>query len=257
MSHPLSLLRRALLVLACAAAAGAHAGPGELTVVSEPSMKGVLTAAAKRFEQETGQHVALLIVRPNQFASAFRGTDHPDVAVLRSELMEGAVRAGQVQADSRKPMGRVGLAVVVKSGAPKPDVSTQAALTKALAGARSVVYGEPADHPGGRQAAEVIARIGLTETLKDRALVAAGANPLAQVSLGAAEIGLHAMPDALEASGVALVGPVPAELQPWTRYDMALTAEAPNLSEARRLLEYLAGSSGQAVLREKGVSSAP
>jgi molybdate transport system substrate-binding protein len=249
-------LRRAFLGLACAAAAcAAFAGPGELTVLSEPSMKGVLTAAAKQFEKESGQHVALLFVKPNQIAATFKGMDHPDLVLLPDDLMER--QASHVQADTRRPLGRVGVAVVVKTGVAKPDLSSPDALKQFLGGAKSIVYGEPDANAAGRQAADVIAKLGLTEGLKARTTLSSSANPLSQVDLGAAEVGLHSLHEALETSGVTVVGLVPAPVQSWTRYSIALTAEASNVSEAQRLLQYLAGSSGRALLDAKGVSALP
>lgn len=255
MSRSRRQLRRAFLGLACAAAGAAFAGPGELTVVSEPSMKGVLTAAAKQFEKDSGQHVALLFVKPNQIAATLKGMDHPDVVVLPDDLMER--QSSHVQADTRRPLGRVGVAVVVKAGAPKPDLSSPDALKRFLGGAKSIVYGEPDGSAAGRQAADVVAKLGLTEGLKARTSFSSAANPLSQVELGAAEVGLHSLHEALETSGVAVAGLVPAPVQSWTRYSIALTAEAPNVPEAQRLLQYLAGTSGRALLDAKGVTALP
>lgn len=256
MSLPRRPLRRVFLGLACAAAAcAASAGPGELTVVSEPSMKGVLTAAARQFEKESGQHVALLFVKPNQIAATIKGMDHPDLVVLPDDLMER--QSANVQADTRRAFGRVGVAVVVKAGAAKPDLSSPDALKTFLGSAKSIVYGEPDGNAAGRQAAEVVAKLGLTEGLKARTSFSSSANPLSQVDLGAAEVGLHSLHEALETSGVTVAGLVPAPVQSWTRYSIAMTAEAPNVSEAQRLLQYLAGSSGRALLDAKGVAALP
>jgi molybdate transport system substrate-binding protein len=256
MSASHSLLRRALLALAGAAAASAaFAGPGELTLLSEPSMQGVLTAAAKQFEKETGQHVALMFPKPNQLAAAFKGMNHPDVVVLPDEAMDRLVQGKQAAAGTRQGFGQVGVAVVVKSGAAKPDVATPEALQQALKGAKSIVYADPGENPAGRQAAQVVAKLGIADGLKDKTTLAAGSNPLGQVSLGAAEIGLHAMHEALDASGVVVVGPVPGAVQQWAPYAMALAAEAPNESEAKQLMAFLAGAAGRRLLDSKGVSA--
>lgn len=249
-------LRRAFLGLACTAVAcAAFAGPGELTVMSEPSMKGVLTAAATQFEKDSGQHVALLFVKPNQLGATFKGMDHPDLVVLPEDLMEQ--QASHIQADTRRPLGRVGVAVAVKAGAAKPDLSSPDAFKRFLGGAKSIVYAEPDTSAAGRQAADVVAKLGLTEDLKARTTLSAAANPLSQVDLGAAEVGLHSLHEALGTSGVTVAGLVPAPVQSWMRYSIALTAEAQNVSEAQRLLQYLAGSTGRALLDAKGMTPLP
>jgi molybdate transport system substrate-binding protein len=256
MSPSFSLLRRTLLALAgAAAAATALAGPGELTLVSDPSMQGVLTAAAAQFEKETGLHVALMFPRPNQLAGAFKGMNHPDVVVLPEEVMDRLVQGQQAAADTRQGFGQVGVAVVVKSGAAKPDVATPEALQQALKGAKSIVYADPGENAAGRQAAQVVAKLGMADAIKDRTTLAAGSNPMGQVSLGAAELGLHSMHEALATAGVTVAGPVPAAVQQWTRYAIARAAEAPNESEAKRLVAFLVGAGGRSLLDAKGVSA--
>lgn len=54
-----------------------------------------------------------------------------------------------------------------------------------------------------------------------------------------------------------VAGLVPAPVQSWMRYSIALTAEAQNVSEAQRLLQYLAGSTGRALLDAKGMTPLP
>jgi molybdate transport system substrate-binding protein len=231
----------------------AAAGPGELTVVTEPSIAGAITASAKAFEKETGQHVAVLVVKPHQIQSAIKGMDHPDIAVLSDALLEKAIQAGNAQADTKKPLGQVSLGVVVKQGAAKPDVSTPEALKQALDAAKSIVYSDPGDSATGKQVAQLISALGMADAIKGKTTLSASANPMSQVALGAAELGLHPVNEALDTEGVTLAGAVPAGLQQPARYSAALTAEAPNLSEAQRLMAFLAGSAGRAVLAAKGV----
>lgn len=253
--HPV-LPRRQLLAAMAGMAIMPRAGAasGELTLVSEPSLKGVLTGAARQFQKETGMQVALKFVRANQMASALKGQDPPDLVVLPQEGMDQLAKAGLLVADSRRPFGRSGLALAVKSGAVAPDVSTPEALKQVLASARSITYSDPADTQVGKQAAHLIERLGLTDALKGRTKLGAG-NPLAQVSLGGVDIGLQARHEALETSGVTLAGPLPAALQPWQPYDIALTENASNVAEARQLMQFFAAEAGRKALDAGGLWS--
>lgn len=258
MSHFHFLARRTLLALGCAfVTSAALAAAGELTVVSEPSMKGVLTAAAQQFEKESGQHVVLLFVKPRQLASAFTAMDHPDLLVLPDDLMDKAMQGGHVQADTRRLIGQAGLALVVRRGADRPEVSTPEALKQVLGRAKSIVYGDPDENSAGAQAVQLLTHLGLVESLKGKTTLASGANPMAQVSLGASELGLQSLHEALEADGVTVISPLPAAVQPWRRYVLALTAEAPNLSDAKALAAFLAGGSGRQLLEGKGLVQLP
>ena len=51
-----------------------------------------------------------------------------DVTVLNPPVLDALIRSGHVQADSRVVMGRIGLGAAIKSGAPRPDISTPQAF---------------------------------------------------------------------------------------------------------------------------------
>lgn len=231
----------------------AAAGPGELTVLTEPAFAGAMTAAAKAFEKETGQHVALMVIKPNQILNAFKAMDHPDLAVLSDPLLDKVIQSSHAQGDTRKSVGQVGIGVVVKSGAAKPDVSTPDALKQALTAAKSIVYSDPGDNVAGKQVSDVIGALGLAGALKAKTTFSVSANPMSQVALGAAELGLHPVNEAIETEGVTVAGTVPSALQQPARYSLALVTDAPNLSEANRLIAFLSSSAARAALAEKGV----
>ena len=53
-------------------------------------------------------------------------------------------KKGKVVGDSRANVARVGVGVVVKEGAPSPDISNVDAFKRTLIGAKSVAYIDPA-----------------------------------------------------------------------------------------------------------------
>ena len=61
-----------------------------------------------------------------------------DVVVLTAALLEELARGGDVQADSIAPLGRVHTAIAVREGDAAPDVSTAAALRRALVAADAI-----------------------------------------------------------------------------------------------------------------------
>ena len=64
-------------------------------------------------------------------------------AIIRIGL-NGLVEKGKVVRDGRANVARVGVGVVVKEGAPVPDVSTVDAFKRALVAAKTVAYIDPA-----------------------------------------------------------------------------------------------------------------
>ena len=84
-----------------------------------------------------------------------------------------------------------------------------------------------------------------------------GRSALAPVALGAVDLGLYPVNQIVATQGVQLGGPLPAQLQRWTRYDAALIDDAPNVSEARQLLRYLTGDAARAGFTVKGFQPSP
>ena len=59
-----------------------------------------------------------------------------DVLVMPVPLLDGYAKAGKVRAEARATFGIVGISVVVKQGARKPDISTQGEIPRGDAGRR-------------------------------------------------------------------------------------------------------------------------
>ena len=224
----------------------AWAGPGELTVVSVLPMREALADALQKFQSETGQSVAVVYVNRNQLKSKVHGAEHPDVVVASEDEMNGLDQARLVQSSVRSPLARMGLGVSMFKDAVKPDLSTPQALALALRQAKSLTYVDPADSPAGQQAQAVIAQLGLTDELQAKTQLGTGNNPVAPVGFGDVALGLHPMNLILLARGAQLAAPLPAQVQQWTRFDVALIADAPNQNEAKRLITFLTGASARA-----------
>jgi molybdate transport system substrate-binding protein len=147
--------------------------------------------------------------------------------------------------------------VVVREGAPLPDISSIAAVGKTLTEARSIVYPDPA---GGGQTgaalARMIDRMGLTEILKPKlTLQQAIAGGVALVAKGAAEIGMFNISEILPVGGVTLVGPLPPELQSYIVFAAAIHARSTLPVPARALIEAMADPAAREQWKAGGLES--
>jgi len=61
-----------------------------------------------------------------------------DVIIMAAPRLDELIKEGKVRADGRVDLARSNIAMAVKSGAPKPDISSLAALKKTLLGAKSI-----------------------------------------------------------------------------------------------------------------------
>ena len=116
----------------------------DINVVSGGAFKQVLSALVAQYEKETGNKVAVTYQTVGQHLALIKdGKEEFDVAVLTPEAIDGLAKDGKVVPGTRADLAKVGVGVVVKSGAPLPDISTDEAFKRALLAAKSVAYIDP------------------------------------------------------------------------------------------------------------------
>ena len=109
-------------------------------VFSPSAMHSSLEALAAAHRERGGDEVALAFETAPAFVKRLETGQQADVLMATPSLMKDLFVLGKVHGDSRLELGRVGVGVVVRKGAPRPDISTTRALTAALHDADSIVY---------------------------------------------------------------------------------------------------------------------
>ncbi|MFZ3251580.1 MAG: substrate-binding domain-containing protein, partial [Pseudolabrys sp.] len=154
-------------------------------------------------------------------------------------------------------LATVGVGVVVKEGAPKPDVSTVEAFKRALLAAKSVAYIDPAS--GGSSGVyidKLLERLGIADQVRPKAKLKKGGYVAELVVNGEAELGLHQISEIVPVKGATLVGPLPKEIQNTTTYAAGLSASPQNKDAAQALIKMFSGPAAAAVLKSKGMEPA-
>ena len=123
-------------VMFCATAAGAE----EIRVLSSVGIKAVVEELAPQFEQATKHKVTTVFDLAGVLKTRIEGGEPFDVAILTPALLDELISKGTVSSASRAEVARVGLGLMIRAGAPKPDVSTVEAFRKTLLAARSITY---------------------------------------------------------------------------------------------------------------------
>jgi molybdate transport system substrate-binding protein len=77
---------------------------------------------------------------------------------------------GKVRADSRAIFGTVGISVVVKEGAPRPDISSTEKFRDAMLTARSVVQATPGKTPSGTHMGKVMEQLGIADAMAKKVI---------------------------------------------------------------------------------------
>ena len=146
--------------------------------------------------------------------------------------------AGKLAAGEHPIIARVGIGLMVRTGADAPDVSTAELLKEALLAADSIVFSNVA---GGNAFAKVLEQLGIADTVKDKVARTAPAEVIARIlqSKGR-DIGVGATTLILDDQRLRLAGPLPAALQSYLVYAAASTIAGQQSEPAKTLIRFLA-----------------
>jgi molybdate transport system substrate-binding protein len=161
-----------------------------------------------------------------------------DVVVLARAAIDKLAADGKLLAASRVDLVRSGIAVAVPADAPRPDLSSEAAVKRAVQAARTVSY---STGPSGVYLEKIFERWGILEDLRARIVVPPPGIPVGSlVAARKVELGFQQLSELMNLEGVAIAGMLPPDLQSMTTFSGAIAAVSGNFAAAQRLLDYMA-----------------
>ena len=225
----------------------------EIKVLSSVALTSALDELAPVFERTTGNKLVIDYGVAAQLRERFLAGTAADVLILTRQLMDDLQKQGAVTTDSLTNLGGTAVAVAVRAGAPKPDISSVDAFRRALVSVKSVVYADPAKGgASGVYFARVIDRLGLTEQLRAKTILVPGAQAAEVVARGEAEFGIGQASEIIPVSGAELLGPLPGEIGSVTVFTAGMSAGTKAPEANKVLIEFLSGPVAVPILKAKG-----
>ena len=243
----------ALLLLAFA---GARAEAAEIKALISTAMKAPFEEIAAQFEKATGHKVSAAYGPTGGLAKRIADGEAADMVVLGSQTSE-LMQQGKLAAGSNTDIARGMIGAGVMKGAPKPDISSEAAFKAALLSAKSIAVTDPASGGGsGVYFGKLFEQMGLAQSLKPKLKLAAGGpNGYAAtfVARGEAEFALQPIPELMAVPGIEVVGPLPGAFQNVTTYTASIPTSAKEADAAKALIKTLTAPSSAAIYRARGL----
>jgi molybdate transport system substrate-binding protein len=230
----------------------AHAA--ELRVVSGNGARSAVQELVKQFEQQSGHKVALHFEVNAALQRKIEAGEAFDVAVLNPPVLDALIKSGKVVAATRADIGRAGLGVAVRAGAPKPDISSVEAFKKTLLASKGVAF--PGEGASGRYFVSVVERLGIAAEMKDKLKPMAAEDTVEVVARGEADMVVVVATRISDVEGVDRVGPIPAELQTVIGFAAGVGSAAKEPEAGKALVRFLSAPAAAATLRAKGVDPA-
>jgi molybdate transport system substrate-binding protein len=247
----------AALILAMMAFAGSRATADDIKVLTAGAFKQIVVALAPEFEKASGHKLVIDNDTVGALVKRIDGGEAFDVTFLSPDAIDGLIKNGKVTDGSKINIARVGVGVMVKDGAPKPDIATVDAFRRAVLAAKSVAYIDPASGgSSGIYVAKLLEQLGIADQVKPKAKLKQGGHVADLIVSGEAELGIHQISEIVPVKGVTLVGPLPKEIQNYTTYAAGVATAATDAEGARALVKFLAGPRAGELLKGKGMEAA-
>jgi len=254
-------MKSTLFILAStlgAALSSAAAAEGlELKVLTAGAFRSSVDALVPEYEKASGNKAIIENDTVGALVKRIDAGEAFDVVVVSPAAVDELAAKGKVMPGSRTNLARVGVGVMVKEGAPRPDVSTVDAFKKTVLAAKSVSYIDPASGgSSGIYVAQLLKQLGIADQVKPKEQLKDGGNVADYIVSGKAELGIHQISEILPHKGVTLLGPLPGDIQNYTVYAAGIGASTRHADAAKALIAVLSGPSAQALFKSKGMEPA-
>jgi len=248
--------RAAALIVAGVLCVAATAPADEIRVMISGGFSAAYLDVVPEFERATANKVvtsfgASMGDAPDAIPSRLQRGEPVDVLILADSALDDLMKQGRVRAGSRVDLARSSIGMVVRAGAPRPDISSSDALRRALLQAKSIAYSASAS--GVYLSTELFQRLGIADEIKGKSRKIESERVAAVVARGEAEIGFQQISELLPVAGIDYVGPLPHDVQRVTVFSAGVAAGARAPDAARALIRFLASPAVAPAIRKSGM----
>ena len=243
-----------------------HARQGEITLLAVGPMRAPTQKIVANFEAKTGNKVKVTFGNGSETRRMVAKGQGLDVSLIIAPF-PGAIASGTIDPTSATVVCSILTAVGVPKGRPKPDISTPAAVKKALLEAKMIGYEDPDFTVAGQGPWEALTKLGIAEQVATKSQVelgpgAQGISPTAtnnaiktsrRLENAEIDIGMLMLSDMLpEKDKYDIVGVLPREISTPVPVVGFISTHASNPAAAKALLQYLASPEAAAIWKEAG-----
>ena len=251
-------LGAATLLAACAIAPTPTPAPrsAEIRVITSGAFTEAYKQLVPLFERESGHKVissfgASMGNAPDAIPTRLARGEQFDIIILAGPALDGFIKEGKAVAGSRVDLVRSTIGFAVKSGAPKPDISTVPKLKQTLLDAKSIAYSASAS--GTYFSTELVQKLGIAEQVLPKSKRILSERVGTVVARGDAELGLQQVSELVPIPGIDYIGPLPDEVQQATFFSAGIVTGAKEPEAARALIKFFTSAKAAPVIAKTGL----
>jgi molybdate transport system substrate-binding protein len=219
----------------------------EITVYLNQATESGVRELASAFEKASGHKVNVSFqAGPNLNRVINEGTTG-DLTSLGLAQFDDFVKTGKVVEGSVVEYARVGNGVAVKTGAPKPDISTPEAFKQAMLNAKSIGHTNAGTGPFNTR---MFQKLGIYDQIKGKITLVEGRLVAAAVAAGDIEIGIQQTNVIQPHPGSEYLGPLPADLMEYGRIGVGVLTASKQREVATAFAKFMADPANAPLLRK-------
>ncbi len=225
----------------------------QIEVMSSAAIKPAYLELVPAFEQASGHKIATRWVPGVDLLKRVKDGEVSDLVIMQSSDIDELINCGRIAADSKVDLARSGVGVAVRAGAPRPDISSAAALKRALLAAKAIAF---STGPSGVYILQLFERLGIAAELKAKSRQVKGEPSGAVVARGDAEIAFQQVSELLPVPGIDFIGPLPDEIQRVTIFCAGMQKSAREPAAARAWVDCIRSPAAAGAIRKSGMEPA-
>lgn len=230
-----------------------------IKIMSSGGFYSALEELAPIYERNTGKKIVLISgssmgSSPTAIPARLKRGEEADVIVMAGPELDKLINEGLLVSGSRVDLVLSKIGMVVRAGAPKPDISTTDAFVRTVLEAKSVGYSASAS--GTYLAQELFPRLGIWEQIKDKSKMIVKDRVAEWVARGDLEIGFQQVSELLPIPGVDFVGTLPEDIQKVTVFSSGIAAGSKQVAEGEKLVQFLISSEVRPIIIKQGLEPA-
>jgi molybdate transport system substrate-binding protein len=197
--------------------------------ISSMATREVLTQLCAAYAKHSGVSVQIASVGGVDAAKRVAGGESFDVVILASDAIDKLIAAGHLLPASRVDLVKSPIAVAIKKGAPRADISSASSLKATIFQAQSISY---STGPSGVYLAQLFDKMGIGELVKTKTVVPPPGVPVGSlVAKGEVALGFQQLSELINLEGIELLGNLPEDVAYITTFSAGIPA---NSSDASR-----------------------
>jgi molybdate transport system substrate-binding protein len=245
-----------MALVSFASASGQNAP--SLKVMISSGFRAAYEELVPEFERKTGHTVvtaygASMGNAPDAIPNRLQSGESADAVILATPALEELVKQHKVIPGTRVDLAQSLIAMAVRSGAQKPDISTLEGLKRTLLTAKSIAYSGSTS--GVYLSTELFQRLGIADAIRSKCIMIDTGPVGIVIARGDAEIGFQQLSELLPIPGIDIVGPIPPEAQKITVYSGGVVVNSKQHAIAKQFLQFLASPEAAATIKKSGMQT--